>query len=580
MAGMFIRGTIVFLCIAILAGCSQVTGDFPLLATADLFNPDGVADIFQVSAFEPSGNGNSLPVSKPDDPYATISQMLTAGYQFVLLNKTMEERPEYTAYVYLVDLSKTSGSSSEEQYLAIALASGVGEATYYFLSRVTGGWVVSGLSLGDQKYFVAMSGAAEHRGVALGYNSSTSLELKGSVDATAMRALFTDPVFLQGLLVSPELLLTRVSGSNLRQRIASLDYRVPFPPPVVTENSSPNARAPVKQSFPTDLVGTWQSDGSSCAYTDPNLGPGSTLLINTTDQSTFLAFSPHEGEGSSCSVTSVSGTATDLRVAGQCRVEESPPEEEEIFLSTAADDASISVRFGASAAAETYVRCGRSSVDPWSMYVTDHQVISRVQNKLFQLNYDVGPDDGVIGERTLGALHTFQGNMGVTPGPLTVGTVNILDGTKAPTLWAAVAFTAGGTWGSATQFPTRAAAEDQAARGLNTKATAGKVMAVFGPACLAIAHWRDRSEEGVVGLAGPTPEDAGNAALRSCPAGASSCKLLTSVCADNRNGTGSTPSSGLRPGASSASSAASEAQRARNALTLFNKVFPDPDVTP
>jgi peptidoglycan hydrolase-like protein with peptidoglycan-binding domain len=155
--------------------------------------------------------------------------------------------------------------------------------------------------------------------------------------------------------------------------------------------------------------------------------------------------------------------------------------------------------------------------------------IKEAKRRLYELNYDPGPEDGALNDEMKEAIRDFQGTLGLKQdGVLTEG---LLQGLRlAPPLkpWGAIAYSKtekkwGMSW--ATGSRNAAVAEAQAACG-SARPSCTAVLTFFGSECGAFAYsdkrWSLAARTGM--------SDARRAALEECGKDNPGCKILAGVC--------------------------------------------------
>lgn len=160
--------------------------------------------------------------------------------------------------------------------------------------------------------------------------------------------------------------------------------------------------------------------------------------------------------------------------------------------------------------------------------ITEAATIQEVQNRLFELNYEPGTQDGRLGDRTVQAIKDLQTDINLPPdGILTHGLVKRLRAAGSLKPWGAIVFApAKGKWGMAWGEESRSQALDSAQRSCG--GACDKALTFFKGWCGAFAHategWALSSRDGL--------EQAREQALSGCQAKAANCKVFAAVCAD------------------------------------------------
>ena len=175
--------------------------------------------------------------------------------------------------------------------------------------------------------------------------------------------------------------------------------------------------------------------------------------------------------------------------------------------------------------------------------MNNKQLVTEIQAKLFNLNYDVKRQDGLPDDSTREAIREWQEKIEVTvTGELTEALLQRLRESRAPAIWGSIAYTANGTIGRAWNRPNRQDAEDTALAECRRRAGRNadcSTQSAGDAACVAVATYRATISETVyygarVSLK-PKLQDAIAAAMEQCERAERSngtCASRTSLCAD------------------------------------------------
>ena len=124
---------------------------------------------------------------------------------------------------------------------------------------------------------------------------------------------------------------------------------------------------------------------------------------------------------------------------------------------------------------------------------TDRNLVAEVQNKLFNLNYNIRRFDGVFDTATRDAIRDWQRRIEANPdGQLTEALLTRLRNSKVPEVWGAVAYTASGTigqtWIRASRREAEEVARNECLRRAGRRASCDTLSAADS-ACLAVATY-------------------------------------------------------------------------------------------
>ena len=118
------------------------------------------------------------------------------------------------------------------------------------------------------------------------------------------------------------------------------------------------------------------------------------------------------------------------------------------------------------------------------------ELIREAQQRLYEFNYDPGPDDGALNRDTQQAIREFEGKLGErVTGQLTEGLLRRMRTVGGLKPWGAIAFSeATQAWGMSWSHETRVAAVAAARKSCGNAAQCTKVLTFFGTECAAFAH--------------------------------------------------------------------------------------------
>jgi hypothetical protein len=175
--------------------------------------------------------------------------------------------------------------------------------------------------------------------------------------------------------------------------------------------------------------------------------------------------------------------------------------------------------------------------------LNDPSIVREVQEKLYNLNYQIPIVNGVMGDRTRDAIRRWQTlTRREATGFLTPDQFVALRNTKIPTVWGAVAYTARGASGTSWNFKTRREAENAALTECRRRAGRNancNVLATFDDACGALAVHATRhgrtTHFGAFAVTRTALSQARTDALKDCSASDKSrndCKIHIVFCAN------------------------------------------------
>lgn len=173
--------------------------------------------------------------------------------------------------------------------------------------------------------------------------------------------------------------------------------------------------------------------------------------------------------------------------------------------------------------------------------LTDRAAIREVQDLLYKLNYQVGPQSGRLTSQTRDAIRKWQSNVKLPEtGDMTVSQLALLRRAPLPTTWGALAYFTKGASATVWNRPSREIAEREALA--ECRKNAGATCQVLGVArniCAALGFYNavigGRQHWGVYASVRPTLGQATDHALSECRRQAkrpNACGVRTTVCAD------------------------------------------------
>jgi Domain of unknown function (DUF4189)/Putative peptidoglycan binding domain len=173
--------------------------------------------------------------------------------------------------------------------------------------------------------------------------------------------------------------------------------------------------------------------------------------------------------------------------------------------------------------------------------LTNSTAIREVQDLLYNLNYQVGPQNGRLTSQTRDAIRKWQSNVKLPEtGIVTESQLALLRRAPLPTTWGALAYYTKGASATVWNRPTRQIAEKEALAQCRKNAGAScKVFAVANKICAALGFYNavvsGRQHWGVYASVRPTLGQATDHALSECRRQArqpNACGVRTTVCAD------------------------------------------------
>jgi hypothetical protein len=170
--------------------------------------------------------------------------------------------------------------------------------------------------------------------------------------------------------------------------------------------------------------------------------------------------------------------------------------------------------------------------------LTDASIIREVQERLYNLNYDVGAINGRVTPETRGAIREWQSNIGRTAtGDMTMAELILLRQARLPTTWGALAF---GERGASAVVWKRESRNDAVNVALSdcrsrNRGKACKVVSAPGTACGALGFYMAGGGWGAYAVVAPTLGKATGDALNQCRQQGrrpDACGVRITFCAD------------------------------------------------
>jgi len=170
--------------------------------------------------------------------------------------------------------------------------------------------------------------------------------------------------------------------------------------------------------------------------------------------------------------------------------------------------------------------------------LTDASVVREVQERLYNLNYDVGAINGRLTEETRNAIRQWQSNMQRPQrGDMDLEDLTLLRNIRLPTIWGAIAFGERGAsavvWNRGSRQDAVAAARNDC-RGRN-KGVECKALSAAENACGALGFYMAGGSWGAYAIIRPTLGQATAVALDQCRGQArrpDACGVRITFCAD------------------------------------------------
>ena len=165
--------------------------------------------------------------------------------------------------------------------------------------------------------------------------------------------------------------------------------------------------------------------------------------------------------------------------------------------------------------------------------ITGNEQIEEAQRRLYELNYDPGPEDGSLGKDTKDAILDYEKAAGLKgDGVLTEGLLRHLRLAAPLKPWGAIAYSKSARkWGMSWGMDTRKAAVADAQSGCGAaQSSCTSILTFFGGECGAFAYsekrWSLVAREGM--------NNARRAVLEECNKNGALCEALAGVCANGQ----------------------------------------------
>jgi Domain of unknown function (DUF4189)/TIR domain/Putative peptidoglycan binding domain len=171
-----------------------------------------------------------------------------------------------------------------------------------------------------------------------------------------------------------------------------------------------------------------------------------------------------------------------------------------------------------------------------SALVTDAASLNELRERLYELNFDLGPVDGPLTNAAHQAIREFQQQINLPPtGVATIGVLGRLRELGGLKPWGAIAFgKSNGKWGMAWDEATRKAAVASARASCGDAAGCSVEISFFGTSCGVFAYsasaWAITARDDIA--------KAKEAALADCAKRGKACQIVASVCADGTQRSG------------------------------------------
>lgn len=165
-------------------------------------------------------------------------------------------------------------------------------------------------------------------------------------------------------------------------------------------------------------------------------------------------------------------------------------------------------------------------------FAATRAIIKEAQERLYELNYDVGEIDGMMGNQTRQTVLAFEADamIPLNGGRLTLATLTALRNARSLEPWGAISYSRStDSWGASWKQASR---KDAVAAALKTcaQSSCDTRFTFFGKDCAAFAH----SDSNWAIAADETIAKARTAALERCRTGSKSCNIITAFCANGR----------------------------------------------
>ncbi|MEM9357841.1 MAG: caspase family protein [Pseudomonadota bacterium] len=163
-------------------------------------------------------------------------------------------------------------------------------------------------------------------------------------------------------------------------------------------------------------------------------------------------------------------------------------------------------------------------------FAATRATIKEAQERLYELNYDVGEIDGLMGDQTRQTILAFEADAKITQndGRLTLATLEALRKAASLAPWGAIAYSKkSDSWGAAWKHTTRKAATAAAIKTCG-QASCDTRFTFFGKDCAAFAH----SDANWAIAAEGTISKASSTAKKQCKVGSKNCQIIAAFCAN------------------------------------------------
>lgn len=172
--------------------------------------------------------------------------------------------------------------------------------------------------------------------------------------------------------------------------------------------------------------------------------------------------------------------------------------------------------------------------------LTSESIIREVQDRLYNLNYQIAPRNGRMNDQTREAIRQWQTNVKQPVGVMTVSQLALLRRAQLPATWGSIAYFSKGASSTVWNRPTREIAEREALAACRKSAGSPcQVLSVANKICGALGFYNavvsGQQHWGAYASVRPTLGQATDHALSECRRQAkqpSACGIRATVCAD------------------------------------------------
>ncbi len=166
--------------------------------------------------------------------------------------------------------------------------------------------------------------------------------------------------------------------------------------------------------------------------------------------------------------------------------------------------------------------------------------IIEVQTHLYNLNWNVGDIDGVLGKKTRKAIQDYKRQVGLrVTGKITYDLLESLRTAEKPRIWGAIAYRGDGGSATVTNHTSRQGAHDDVVRrcvqlgGRHQNQCRKGVITFINSQCIGLAYYETRRRQGTITGFGNDVNSARTDTISNCRIKTrGKCKLRTAICAD------------------------------------------------